>query len=479
MTSPSDARTLEALLRSDFRAFVHKAFTTLCPGQNYVNTWHVEAIAWQLERVRRGEIRRLIINMPPRSLKSIMASVAFPAFVLGHNPSRRIICVSYSGDLARKHSNDFRAVLESSWYRKTFPPTRIGPYKNSETEIELTERGFRLATSVGGTLTGRGGDVIVIDDPLKPDDAMSETKRSGANQWFANTLLSRLDDKRTGAIVIVMQRVHMDDLTGFLLSQSNEWELLSLPAIAEFEETIPLGNGRSHRRQFGEALSPEREPLHVLEALKLQIGSDAFSAQYQQAPAPPGGAMVKRRWVRRYADVLPSYDEQLMTLQSWDTASKGGPENDWSVCTTWILTRRKRWYLLDVWRRRVDYPALKAAVKSLAKQWRPQRILVEDVVTGTALVQELREEIYSIIPVKPVGDKVTRMAVASAKIEAGQVFLPERADWLPDLEAELFAFPGARHDDQCDSISQALFDGDRNMPMEVTDEILAMAAQPW
>ena len=154
-----------------------------------------------------------------------------------------------------------------------------------------------------------------------------KTKRSAANQWFANTLLSRLDDKRTGAIVIVMQRVHMDDLTGFLLSQSNERELLSLPAIAEFEETIPLGNGHQHRRQVGEALSPEREPLHVLEALKLQIGSDAFSAQYQQAPVPPGGAMVKRQWARRYGDELPPPAERLMTVQSWDIASKGGPDN--------------------------------------------------------------------------------------------------------------------------------------------------------
>ena len=235
-----EARILEALLRNDFRAFVHKAFATLTPGQTYVRTWHVDAIAWQLERVRRGEVRRLIINMPPRSLKSIAASVAFPAFVLGHDPSRRIICVSYSGDLAKKHSNDFRAVLESPWYRSAFPNTRIGPFKNTETEIELTARGFRLATSVGGTLTGRGGDIIVIDDPLKPDDAMSETKRSAANQWFTNTLLSRLDDKRTGAIVVVMQRVHIDDLTGFLLDQSDEWEVLSLPAIADSDEVIPL-----------------------------------------------------------------------------------------------------------------------------------------------------------------------------------------------------------------------------------------------
>src|ERR1700704_6688375 len=189
----SEARALEAFLRNDFRVFVQKVFATLSPGQSYIRTWHVEAIAWQLERVRRGETRRLIINMPPRSLKSIAASVAFPAFALGHDPSRRIICVSYSGDLAKKHSNDFRAVLESPWYRSTFPDTRIGPYKNTETEIELTARGFRMATSVNGTLTGRGGNTIIIDDPLKPDDAFSEAKRTTANEWFKTTLLSRLD----------------------------------------------------------------------------------------------------------------------------------------------------------------------------------------------------------------------------------------------------------------------------------------------
>jgi predicted phage terminase large subunit-like protein len=457
VTMASEARTLEALLRNDFSAFVHKVFATLTPGQTYFRTWHVEAIAWRLERVRRGEVRRLIINMPPRSLKSIAASVAFPAFVLGRDPSRRIICVSYSADLAKKHSNDFRAVLESPWYRSAFPNARIGPFKNTETEIELTVRGFRLATSVGGTLTGRGGDIIVIDDPLKPDDALSEAKRTAANQWFTNTLLSRLDDKRTGAIVVVMQRVHIDDLTGFLLGQSDEWDVFSLPAIAYSDEVIPLSTNRVYRRKAGEALSPEREPLHVLDALKLQIGSDAFSAQYQQSPAPPGGAMVKRHWVVRYSE-LPPASERLFTLQSWDTASKGGPDNDWSVCTTWFVSRKKLWYLIDVWRQRVDYPALKASVQGLAKKWGARRVLVEDTGAGTSLVQELRGWVSGIVAVKPDGDKASRMAVASAKFEAGQALLPERATWLPDLEAELFVFPGSRHDDQCDSISQALLD---------------------
>ena len=450
-------RVLEALLRYDLRAFVHKVFTTLSLGQAYVRTWHIDAIVHALERVRRGEIRRLIINMPPRSLKSIVSSVAFPAFILGHDPTKRIICVSYSGDLAKKHSNDFRAVLESPWYQSVFPNTRIGDYKNTETEIEVTRRGFRLTTSVGGTLTGRGGDIIIIDDPLKPDDALSEAKRTGANQWFSNTLLSRLDDKRTGAIIVVMQRVHMDDLTGFLLGQSDEWHLLSLPAIAYCDEVVPIAQDRLYRRKADEALSPVREPLEILQAIKLQIGSDAFSAQYQQTPVPPGGAMVKRHWVKRYSE-LPPKSERLYVLQSWDTASKGGPDNDWSVCTTWLVARKERWYLLDVVRFRGDYPTLKARVIAEAKKWKARRVLVEDKGTGTSLVQELRSEVPGIIAVEPEGDKASRMAVASAKIEAGQVFFAEQAAYLPDLEAELFAFPGSRHDDQCDSISQALLD---------------------
>jgi hypothetical protein len=340
----SDARLLRALLRRNFNAFVEKAFTTLAPAQAFDPAWHLRAIGWQLERVRRGNIRRLIINMPPRSLKSITVSVAFPAFLLGHEPTQRIICVSYSADLAKKHFNDFRALMEAPWFRDLFPQARIGR-KDSEIEIELTARGFRLATSVGGTLTGRGAEIIIIDDPLKPDDAYSEAKRNAANEWFKNTLMSRLDDKRTGVIVIVMQRVHIDDLTGFVQSLSDDWEVLSLPAIAPIDEDIPISADRIYHRKAGEALSPEREPLAVLEQLKAQLGGDAFSAQYQQEPAPPGGAMVKRIWIKRYRD-LPTKDRRTYVIQSWDTASKGGPENDFSVCTTWFVTGGAQWYLV-------------------------------------------------------------------------------------------------------------------------------------
>jgi predicted phage terminase large subunit-like protein len=478
MAAASEARALRALLRSNLPPFVRKVFATLESGQAYVPNWHLDAIAYQLERVRRGEIKRLIINMPPRSLKSVTASVAFPAFVLGHDPTRRIICVSYSGDLAKKHANDFRAVAEAPWYRDLFPGTRIGQ-KDSETEIELTARGSRLATSVGGTLTGRGGDLIIIDDPLKPDDAYSEAKRNACNEWYKNTLLSRLDDKRTGAIIIVMQRIHIDDLAGFVTSQSDEWEVLNLPAIAEVDEVIPISDTKVHRRRLGEALSPVREPLSVLEKMKSELGSDAFSAQYQQMPVPPGGAMIKRHWIKRYVELPPR--ERSLILQSWDTASKGGPHNDFSVCTTWFISRDRRWYLIDVWRKRVDYPELKAAVRTLASRHAANRVLVEDAGTGISLVQELLGEVNGILTVKPDRDKIVRMSVVSAKFESGLVFLPERASWLADFEAELFAFPGSRHDDQCDSVSQALSDDNCGLPMVISPEALAASRirRPW
>jgi predicted phage terminase large subunit-like protein len=462
MTNDLEAARFKAVLRQDFGSFVRKSFLTVSPGQEYVRGWHLEAIEHRLQQVRNGETRRLVINMPPRSLKSIAASVALPAYILGHDPTRRIICVSYSTDLAKKHSNDFRAIIESDWYHELFPQTRVGPYKNTETEIETTERGYRIATSVGGTLTGRGGDLIIIDDPLKPIDALSESKRSAVNQWYANTLLSRLDDKRTGAIIIVMQRVHIDDLTGYVLAHPDEWSHLNLPAIAEHNEEIAIGRGKFYRRQAGEALSPLREPLSVLEDLRRQLGSDVFSAQYQQAPVPPGGAMIKRHWVQRYSE-LPPENRRLTILQSWDTAAKGGPDNDWSVCTTWLQTRDRQWYLLDVWRARVDYPTLKVKVAELARRWEARQVLIEESGTAIGLLQEMKLIVPGVTAVKPDRDKVTRMSLASATFEAGQVHLPTQASWLPELEAELFAFPGSSHDDQVDSISQAILHGNSGL----------------
>jgi predicted phage terminase large subunit-like protein len=449
-----DRDLLDAILRTDLQAFARQSFTTLNPGTNFLPNWHIDAICHHLELVRNGRIQRLIINLPPRSLKSSICSAAFPAFVLGHDPTARIIAVSYGSELAVKLANDCRAVLQSSWYRRLFPQTRVSSTKNTEIEIATTRHGHRLAASVGGSLTGRGGNFIIVDDPIKPQDAYSDSKRESVNDWYDNTLLSRLDDKRTGAIIVVTQRLHPDDLTGKLLRGADDWTVLSLPAIAEDGQQIPIGESRYHHRKAGDLLHPEREPLRVLNNIRSQIGSEKFSAQYQQSPVAPGGNMIKRDWICRY-ETLPTQPSSTYTLQSYDTASKPGEQNDWTVCTTWHIVGA-RYYLIDVLRRRLDYPTLRARAKEHARTLQPSIILVEDSGLGCALVSDLQAEQFNAVAVKVEYDKKTRMAIQSAVFENGHVYFPYQAPWLQELETELFAFPGSRYDDQVDSISQAL-----------------------
>jgi predicted phage terminase large subunit-like protein len=440
-------------LRNDFVSFLHRCFQTVNPGAQFYDNWHIEATAAKLAGVQRGDIRRLIINMPPRYLKSLIVSVAFPAYLLGHNPRAKIFVISYGAELADKHANDFRAIVTSRWYRRAFPRMRIA--RSHENEIVTTLRGFRKSTTVMGALTGLGGDLFIIDDPQKAVDVISESKRTSTIGWFTNTLISRLDNKEKGAIIVVMQRVHLDDLSGHLIRQSDDWDILSLAAIAEEDERIPLGGGRFHVRKAGEPLHPERESLETIEGLRRTLGSEIFAAQMQQYPVPPGGALIKRKWVGRY-DQLPDREWPSRIVQSWDTASKEGAANDWSVCTTWLV-RNKIFYLMHVLRARFDYPTLRTRVIAHAAVYKPQKVLIEDSGVGTALIQELKNVgAFSVIPVKPERDKLTRMSVQSAKVESGQLLLPRQASWLPDLEAELFAFPQSRHDDQVDSISQAL-----------------------
>jgi predicted phage terminase large subunit-like protein len=450
MPSPSMAH-VNAACRQDFVSFVRKVFHMLNPSATFHMNWHIRAIAHHLEQVRLGNIKRLIITVPPRSLKSIMCSVAFPAFALGQDPTKRLIVASYSADLAIKHGNDFRTVVNSAEYRDIFPGMHISAMKNTQTEVATTRNGFRLANSVDGTLTGRGGDIIVIDDPIAALAALSQKSRDHVRDWYFNTLLSRLDDKQTGAIVLVMQRLHEDDLAGVLLRGSDEWTVLSLPAIAEQDEQIPIGDGQVHVRHAGDVLHPEREPREVLESLLAQLGADTFAAQYQQRPVSPGGAMIKRASVRRY-DQLPTSG---LIIQSWDVANKQGEENDYSVCTTWLIDENK-YYLIDVLRGRFDFPTLRRKVAEQAKLHKASQVLIEDAGFGTALIQDLKTADSSVIAVIPEYDKKIRMAIQAGKFENGQVLLPKEAPWLADLEEELFAFPSGRHDDQVDSISQAL-----------------------
>ncbi|PJI86338.1 ParB-like nuclease family protein [Yoonia maricola] len=266
-------------------------------------------------------------------------------------------------DLARKHANDCRALMRTGWYRRLFPKTLLQKGRSAEMDFNTTAGGERLSTSVGGTLTGRGGDIIIIDDPIKPDEALSETTRRAVLSWFSNTLSSRLNDKKRGAIVLVMQRLHEEDLAGHLL-EAGGWYHLSLPAIAEVDLQIPVGRNQTHQFAEGSALHAERESVMQLEILRRSMGSANFSAQYQQSPVPVEDLHVKRDWLR-YCDVQPDPITGDRIVQSWDTASKDGVFSDYSVCVT-ALTRKREVYILDVYRAKLQFPDLKRRVVELA-----------------------------------------------------------------------------------------------------------------
>jgi predicted phage terminase large subunit-like protein len=447
------ARLLRALLRQDLSCFVQKAFNTLEPGTAYEHNWHLEHICWQLTRVARGELRRLIINVPPRSMKSITVSVGFTAWLMGRDPTRRIICTSYADDLARKLSIDTRTVIDSPWYLELFPRLRLASKRPRTMELVTTEQGYRFASGMGGSILGRGADLIVIDDPIKAAAALSQAERRRVNEAFDNTLYTRLNDKRTGAIVIIMQRLHQDDLVGHVLAKG-DWEVVSIPAIATEESRYQLSDDPEevYIRQAGEVLYA-REPRAILEGLRRTQGSLTFSAQYQQAPVPPEGNIVKREWLRFYDKAPSEFD---FTVVSWDTASTLGESSDYSVGTVWGA-KGLDFYLLDLVRGRFEVPELRREVIRLSKAWGANQTVIEDTDIGRAITQDLRRSgEWRAILQRPRYDKEARFLAQSARFEAGQVHVPHDAPWLATWLDELLAFPNGRHDDQVDSTSQAL-----------------------
>lgn len=458
LQTPGNEVPLEAILRQDFYSFVQATFPIVSPGAAMLGNWHLEALTHVLDEVRKGTIKRLIITVPPRSLKSICASVALPAFILGHDPTKRIICVSYSDHLARKHANDCRALMKHPRYRRIFPGTQISPRKDTELELTTTKGGSRLTTSVGGTLTGRGGSLVIIDDPIKPQDAFSDIARDNLIQWYGHTLLSRLDNKANDAIIIVMQRVHVDDLVGHVLEQGG-WHHLDLPAIADVEQLIPLGGGRIHHRKIGDLLHPEREPLEELEKLKREMGSASFSAQYQQQPVPAGGNLIKWNWFKRY-DHLPPTKADDRIIMSWDTATSGRELADFSACVV-LYVQDERVFILDVVRERLEYPDLRRRVMEVRGRWHDiapaSALVIENKGSGMSLIQDLKRDGIYPLAHDPDRDKAIRMAAETPRIESGSVFLPNQAGWMDDFRLELMAFPQGRHDDQVDAFSQGLF----------------------
>ena len=440
---------LQSLLANDLTAFTEFAFGVVRPNVQFKPNWHFEAVTQALADVESGILRRLIITMPPRNLKSLCASVALPAWFLGRSPWERVVAVSYSDALARTHANDFRLLVNHPIYQSTFPGMRLA--RDTDREIVTTERGKRFATSVEGTLTGLGGNLIIIDDPLKLGDAMSESVRARVIDWYRSTLLSRADDKKTARIVLVMQRVHQDDLAGYL-QETGEFEVVNLPAIAQKTETFIIGSDRTYTRQKGELLHPEHEPAHVLAELKREMGVQAFSAQYQQSPMPPGGAIIKRKWLVPYDEIHVERGDRV--ILSWDIALSEAETGDYSVCVV-LLERGETFYVLEVIRGRFPFETLKRKVMDVKQRYGSSTLLIEDSPISRGLIQSLREKSINVTAYKPETDKRARAIAQCDLFEGGSVRLPRSAPWLDEFTAELLAFPG-RHDDQVDALVQGL-----------------------
>lgn len=409
---------------------------------------HTELLCDALQPIADGEQKYLLVEMPPRHGKSMTTTESFPSYFLGKNPGKRVIATAYSDELARKFGRFNRNKLAE--FGPALFSLEIDPNKNASNNWGIAGgRGGMVATGIGGSITGEGADLLIIDDPIKnAEEANSATMRDKVWSEWESTLSTRLHNG--GSVIVIMTRWHEDDLIGRLLERSpHNWERLRLPAIAEDEDDL-LG------REPGKALCPELGYDEEWAALKKrEVGSTVWASLYQQRPAPSEGAIFNRNWWKFYKQAPARFDE---IIQSWDMTFKDSAGSDYVVAQVWGRVKADK-YLLDQVRARMDFPATLQAFRSLTSKWpKAKTKLVEDKANGSAVIATLKREISGIIPVNPEGGKVVRAQAVTPDVEAGNVYLPDPniAPWIHDYIEEFAAFPNGKHDDQVDSTTQAL-----------------------
>ena len=437
-----------------FETFAAISFGIINPGRDLCYNWHLQQLGVVLEEARINNVKRLLVSMPPRSLKSQCISVIWPAWIMGLNPSCRVMTASYSQRLAEKHASDSRHIMQSDFFRRHFPYSALLDGQNAKQKFATVHHGYRFSTSVGGTATGEGGDYLIIDDPHNPEHIHSAGRRQGVIDWYEQTWCSRLDNKETGVMIIVMQRLHVDDLAGYLLSKDGHgWHNVCLQARATYTQHFYTA-GLTFRQSVGSLLQPARGGEEVLARIEQEVGSYNFNAQYLQQPAAPKGNLIQRSWLGLMSAEQLATLSPLYYIHSWDTALHSGEQHDYSVCLVFAVFA-DNWVVVAVLRDKLAFNVLTERVGEFYAKWQPREILIENKASGQALIQQV-QTYYPELPVvsiNPKIDKYSRTMQVLTPLEAGKVRVLE-ADWTEALLAELCSFPQGKHDDQLDALTQ-------------------------
>lgn len=462
-------------LRRSLHRFVKAAWHILEPGTPFQDNWHIEAICEHLEAVSRGEISRLIINMPPRFMKSMLVSVLWPCWTWINFPERRFLTGSYAKDLATRDAVQARRLMESVWFKERFGfKFRFTSDQNVKTRYVNDKLGHRVTTSVDAAATGEGGDILLVDDPINAKEANSQQARQSAITWWRETMSTRYNDPKTGAAVIVMQRLAEDDLTGYLLGEGG-WEHLCFPMRYEKKhaKTTCLGF-KDPRKKDGELLFPTRFDEKATQRLERELGTYATAGQLQQRPTPRGGGVLKSEWFGRYR-VLPRIIKRRIY---GDTAQKTAERNDFSVFELWGLGEDGKIYLIDMIRGKWEAHELDKKALDFWAKHKPYdefkscaltKMKIEDKTSGTGLIQNLKKKGIPVEGIPRTKDKLTRAYDGQPFLEAGLVVVPEDAPFTSDLCEEVDKFTkddSHMHDDQIDPMLDAINDlltGKRSM----------------
>ncbi len=472
------------LARRSFKVFVQQAWPIVEPAAALIWGPHMDALCDHLQAVAEGRIHNLLINIPPGHSKSLVVAVLWPAWIWARRPEWRGLFSSYAGDLAIRDSVKCRALVEDEWYRGSFMRGwDLSSDQNVKSYFQNTRMGFRAALSVGGKTTGFRGDAVVVDDPLNAVDAHSKASRDAAIRWFDQAMGNRLNDLRKGVRVVIMQRLHQEDLSGHLL-EAGGWDHLCLPSEFDPRRRCATNIGwKDWREQPGELLFPELFPADVVAAEKRRLGALGFAGQHQQRPSPAEGNLFRRSWWRRWhraeefvpegveSRLLPEkFDDMLISV---DCAFKDTSTSDFVAMGVWGRSGPDR-FLLDQVRARMGFSeTVKALLGLIGKHPRARARLIEDKANGSAVIDVLRRRVTGLIAVNPEGGKESRAAAVSPEVESGNVFIPLHADWVSDFVEEHASFPTGANDDQVDQTTQALLRFSRARSGAAATEALA------